>query len=243
MKKSLIIGERYRSILEAPLAELGYGVLWLPDNPSVSQALSGHADLSVFLSPLEGEKTAYVARYLCGTGFSGELALSGYDVRAIPEIQSPVYPGDVQLNVRAAGSWVLLNSRTVSKDICGYLSCRDDIRLIDVHQGYAACCTLCCGGNAVITSDPGIHRTVSEAGFDVLKISPGHILLPGFDYGFIGGCAFMPCAGVMAFTGSLDMHPDRTAILDFLSRHSVTPVFLTEHEIFDIGGALTFERI
>lgn len=243
MKKSLIIGERYRSILEAPLAELGYGVLWLPDNPSVSRALSGHADLSVFLSPFEGEKTAYIAQYLRGTYFSEELALSGYDVRVIPEIQSPVYPGDVHLNIRAAGGSVLLNSRTVSRDLYGYLSCRDDIRLIDVHQGYAACCTLCCGEDAIITSDPGIYRAVSEAGFDVLKISPGHILLPGYDYGFIGGCAFMPCAGVMAFTGSLDTHPDRISILDFLSRHSVAPVFLTEHEIFDIGGALIFERI
>ena len=73
---------------------------------------------------------------------------------------------------------------------------------------------------------------------DVLRIRPGYIELIGYDYGFIGGAAFLINDHTLAFTGALDRHPDKDRILDFLAQHGVQPVFLTEVPIFDIGGAV-----
>ena len=73
---------------------------------------------------------------------------------------------------------------------------------------------------------------------DVLQIRPGHIALEGYDYGFIGGASFLLDSNTLAFTGHLDVHPDRDRILDFLRQHGVSAVFLTESPVFDIGGAV-----
>ena len=73
---------------------------------------------------------------------------------------------------------------------------------------------------------------------DVLEIEPGHILLPGFDTGFIGGATFKLSAHELAFTGELDGHPDRPAIEAFLEARGVEPVYLTTQPAFDIGSAV-----
>ena len=45
--KIVLLGEKYAKILEKPLEKLGIEPLFVPDNPSVSDMVSGHADLSV----------------------------------------------------------------------------------------------------------------------------------------------------------------------------------------------------
>ena len=41
---------------------------------------------------------------------------------------------------------------------------------------------------AIITSDKVIAHEAKKVDLDVLLIPPGDIILPGLDYGFIGGC-------------------------------------------------------
>ena len=103
---------------------------------------------------------------------------------------------------------------------------------------------LCLAGQHVIcnpkTADADIvvAAAAEAAGLRVLWIQPGHIHLDGFPYGFIGGAAFKLASDKLAFTGSLDMHPDREAILSFLRERCMEPVFLTKEAIFDIGSAV-----
>ena len=42
----------------------------------------------------------------------------------------------------------------------------------------------------------------------------------------------------MAFTGRLDLHPDRARIEAYLRGRGVEPVYLTERPAFDIGSAV-----
>ncbi|MCD8117342.1 MAG: hypothetical protein LUE21_09570 [Oscillospiraceae bacterium] len=76
---------------------------------------------------------------------------------------------------------------------------------------------------------------------DVLEITPGYIELSGYQYGFIGGASFRLDAHTIAFTGTLDRHPDKMRILSFLAKHSVKPVFLTDRPLFDVGGAVLLQ--
>ena len=82
------------------------------------------------------------------------------------------------------------------------------LELIPVKQGYAKCSLCIVSENAVITADEGLAYTLCRAGLDVLKIIPGCIRLPGYGYGFIGGCCGKLDAATMAFAGDPLTHPD-----------------------------------
>jgi hypothetical protein len=91
---------------------------------------------------------------------------------------------------------------------------------------------------SIITADRGIYHSVTSAGMDALLINPGHIVLKGFDYGFIGGAAFKISKHKLAFTGLLELHPDKDKILKFLADRKIEPIYLTKQPIFDIGSAI-----
>ncbi len=225
----LAIGEKYRNFLEAGLRKYtDDAILWLPENPDVDPRLSGHADLGIF------------------AGKGGIVAAKGLHSRIVKELtnvdrevicseeQSREYPGDAGLCICRTGRWTIYNPKTVDRQTRAFL---DDDR-IAVNQGYTRCSVCVVSDEAIITSDRAISSRASECGLDVLEIRPGHILLEGFDYGFIGGSTFLLSRNVMAFTGTLDNHPDKDRILCFLHKHGVEAVFLTESPIFDIGGVV-----
>ena len=110
--------------------------------------------------------------------------------------------------------------------------------MIACKQGYARCSVCVVDENSIITADRGIAAAARKNGIDVLMIRPGFIALDGFPYGFIGGAAFKIAADILSFTGTLDRHPDKAAIEDFLSAKKIKPVYITHYPIFDIGGAL-----
>ena len=110
--------------------------------------------------------------------------------------------------------------------------------MISCKQGYARCCTCVVDEGAIITSDRGIAAAARKKGIEVLEISAGHIALEGFPYGFIGGASFKLEKNILAFTGTLDRHPDREAIGQFLFLRKVHPVYITQEPVFDIGSAI-----
>lgn len=138
---------------------------------------------------------------------------------------------------------------------------------VDVPQGYTRCCCLPVDDTSFITSDQGIAKALKAADADVLVIEKGHILLPGFDYGFIGGCAGhvwadqpadddpspdLPHAeaadtGIsskkkhraIVFNGDLSAHPSFDAIETFIQDRNIDIVFFREYPLTDIGSILT----
>jgi len=239
MTEYLAIGQKYRPLLEQRLRELGLSVLWLPDNPDVAPALCGHADLSAAALRTGSETRCFLAPCLKQTDFAPLLSQIGHTVEYILEKQVSVYPGDVFLNVRQIGNTIFLNRKTASSAVLHFLDKHPELRQIHINQGYAACCILPCGEHSLVTADDGIASAAIRAGFDVLKIAPGFIELPGFPCGFIGGSAFPIGTGRIAFTGTMDNHPDQERIFDFLKKQSIAPVYLTDLPLFDIGGAVS----
>ena len=232
---TVIIGEKYCNILQNGVGKLGINIISMPDNPYVDDRLSGHADLSVL--HLGGDRLL-LAPYLKGSSFSQQLEDRGFDIRFADIEQSALYPNDAQMNVCILGDKVIYNPQTVPDTIVKCLTTGDRTVQISSRQGYSRCSVCVVNDNAIITADEGICRSAEAHGVDVLKIRPGYIDLPGFDYGFIGGASFKLSDTKLAFTGGLDKHPDTERIIEFASLHNIDIVYITDKPAFDIGGAI-----
>lgn len=231
----LLVGEKYADILEIPLKALGIGMLKVPDNPHVDTRLSGHADLSVFHF---GENKILLAPYLKGSVLEKELLHRGFSVSIAGLVQSAKYPEDAQMNSCVVGENIILAPQVCCKEIVEYFTNLNTHKIIACKQGYTRCSVCVVDECAIITADRGIAEAAREKGIAVLGIRPDHIALDGFDYGFIGGSSFKISKKRLAFTGTLDKHPDKERILSFLAFRDVEPVYITNYPLFDIGGAL-----
>ena len=229
---AVIIGEDYTNLLEKPLAALGIEIISLPRNPDIDPRLASHADLS-FLH-LGGER-AVAAGYLAS--YKERLNAYGLRIGFFTEGQGTTYPRDAQLNVCLLGQHAFGNEK-VHRGIVEKFTNREDIVFHSVKQGYARCSVCVVDEQSIITSDRGVARSAQAECLQVLVIEPGYVELPGFTYGFLGGATFKIRHDCLAFTGSLTTHPDQDRILTFLEQRGISPAFLTDRPIFDIGSAI-----
>ena len=232
---TVLYGAKYADKLRKPLDSLRIHSVFVPDNPKIEPQLAGHADLSVLHA---GGERVLLAPYLKGSAVESWLSSIGAEIM-LPNIeQQAAYPEDAQLNLCQVGETILYNRKTVPDSIVEYLTRNGALRFISCHQGYTRCSSCVVDRRSVITADRGVAARASAAGLSVTLISPGHITLDGFAYGFIGGAAFKISEKKIAFTGKLDAHPDCSRILQFLEQREIDAVFLTDEPIFDIGSAV-----
>ncbi len=143
------------------------------------------------------------------------------------------YPHNVLLNACILGDTIICNPDTVDKELL-----QKHRKVISVKQGYCRCSIAVVSQNAVITADEGIYRSLKNSDIDCLKISTGNIELPGFDYGFIGGCCGKLSKDILAFSGKLESHPNSDNIKAFLRNYNVYSENLNNEKLIDIGGIL-----
>jgi len=93
---------------------------------------------------------------------------------------------------------------------------------VHVRQGYARCACALADGKSAVTADEGVARALERLpGVSVLRIAPGHILLPGHEYGFIGGASGL-LGKTLVFFGDITAHPDFERIRAFAGERGVT---------------------
>ena len=231
---TILIGEKYIELLEKPLEKLGINAVPIPGNCFVDPRLSGHGDLSVLHM---GEDMLWLAPHLRGSDFADQLRAMGFSLDYPDIAQSDVYPGDAQLNVCICGKSAICSKPIVPPEIIRQLT-SSGLEIINCRQGYAKCSVCIVTETAIITADRGVETAARKAGLDVLLIEPGYISLDGFTFGFIGGSSFKISRSKLAFTGTLDAHPNRDEILRFLVKHEIETVYLTEKPAFDIGSGI-----
>lgn len=231
--KCIFIGENYSGILGESLRYLGYMPVFVPDNKAVDSRLRGHTDLSV----LDAGGDRLIVSCALGDSFTDSLKNKGFQVYEDKTELGSVYPYDCALNICFTGKYYIYNPRSASKHALDILRnlCYEPI---EVRQGYSKCSVCVVDEQSIITADAGIARAAEKRGLDVLLITPGHIDLPGFDYGFIGGSAFRLDKHRFALTGVLDGHPDASRIKEYLNSKEYELITLTKKRIFDIGGAI-----
>ena len=228
----VILGQRYRSILDAPLREHGFMPIYMPDNPYIDKRLAGHADLSVFKY---AANKFLLAPHLKNTAFSAALSELGAECSYSSISQSAQYPNDTQLNACCVGEYLFCAKGITDTSLLS--ACRNCERIY-VKQGYCRCSICTVGNNAIICADAGIVSAAKEKDLECLHIVPGYIELEGFSYGFIGGASFAGSNGEIYFTGRLEKHPNGDLIQKFINSHGFDMVFLTNNTIFDIGTCI-----
>ena len=152
----------------------------------------------------------------------------------------PQYPGDVLYNACSTGKYFLHNLKYTAPELLEAARAAG-LELIDIPQGYAKCSIAVVSENAIITYDRGIAAAIEAAGgiLDVLLVEPGHIELPGYSTGFIGGCTGLDFIhNELIFNGDLSLHPDGDSIREFVESHGVTIKDFPGRPLTDIGSII-----
>ena len=206
-------------------------VLLLKPNENLPKPVCTHPDMNI----LKIDNTVFLPQNSC---IADVFKAAGLDVKFISETLKNTYPFDVRLNAKQVGNFVLMNTKTISKDVLSF--CKETgITIIDVPQGYAACSCLCINENAFITADKGIYNALANAGASPLLIETGYIEIDTYDYGFIGGASGF-VNDVLYFFGDITAHPDFEKIDEYLKLHKVKYKWFNT-PLVDIGGILEFK--
>lgn len=147
------------------------------------------------------------------------------------------YPHDIAYDFLLTEKYGFGNLKHTDKNILEYCA-ENEIKTVDVKQGYAKCSCLVVDGNSIITADIAIAQAAEQCEIDVLLISPGQIDLPGYNHGFIGGCAGYIAKDTIAFTGDITRHSDFAKIDEFISKRGKKYICLSQNKLIDIGGII-----
>ncbi len=161
-----------------------------------------------------------------------------YDV--ISEALGAAYPNTAQLNAFVAGSDFICNKRLIAKSLLRSVI-ESSVPIIHVNQGYARCTTVPIADHAVITDDLGIRKVLESNGYKVTYVEPGHVMLPGQPYGFIGGTAGV-IGDTLYFNGDISQHPGYDAITLACERHGLGICYIKDKPLVDIGSILQYRE-
>lgn len=222
----------------APLESLGFKAILMPAAPYLQPGVASHTDMLLFIG---------FDRIFCHRRYYEDnlellekiSRITGYELTVSDELTGEKYPHDVLFNACLLGKRLICNEKTVSKLILDAAKAQN-YEIVNVSQGYTKCSVCPVSDNAIITSDKTISKTCADAGIDVLTVSEGHISLPPYNYGFIGGTSGI-FRDKVYFCGSLDHHPDGESMNNFCKKHRKTAISLSSDSLKDVGSLLFIE--
>ena len=214
------------------LLSLGFSPIALPPSSEVSEAISHHVDLSLFLS----DGIGFVTRegYERVHPLCPSLSLSVIEEELVPR-----YPEEARLNVLTVGKNAFYLKGNAPGVLLAHLK-EKGYALHTVKQGYPACTVLALDSRHAISADRGMLRALKECGIEVLPICDGGVMLPPFPYGFLGGAAGV-FRDTVYFIGDVRTHPDGRRIVDFIEGCGMRALSLCDGPLLDLGGLAFFE--
>ncbi len=226
--KNIIVDFRIHDEEKQFLVSKGYTLLVCPPSDLLYEAVYGHPDMLMHIL----DNNILVHKDMCNE-FIQKLALLNYKVHKSKVTLQRNYPHNICLNSLSIGNLLVHSTNFTDANL---LELSKHKKLINVKQGYTKCSTCIVNDCAIITSDISIAKALTPEKIDVLLIPPGDILLPGLNYGFIGGATGLIEDKVLAFYGHLDHYLYGKEILGFLKKHSVEPAFLRNGKLIDRGS-------
>ena len=229
------LDKRASADIISALREKGFEPVLMPPAPQLSTGVSSHTDMLLFIG---------FGRLFCHASYykaNAELILricrrAGLELTLSDERWAKKYPSDVLFNACLSGDKLICNKKTVSRLI---LQAATELgySIVDVPQGYTKCSVCTVSENAIITADKAIAVACRAQEIDVLEICEGHVSLPPYNFGFIGGASGSYGDNVY-FCGSLDAHPCAREIRNFCEKHGKNTICLSDKELFDVGSLL-----
>ena len=172
----------------------------------------------------------YVTEY----GLVDALKQSGKEIVFVSSECSSIYPHDISLNVLVMGGTLFANTAHTAKEILDYASLQG-YRIVNVHQGYAACSTLVVDSETAITADVGMYNAIKSIGKECYLIKHNDILLNGYNCGFCGGASGV-VNGEVCFFGDVSKMLCGEEILAFLAKKNVSVLPILSGRVYDFGG-------
>lgn len=230
--KAVLVDHRISYEETKNLENLGCKVLKVPPFKGLYEAVFGHPDM---LLNIIDDNTIIVHKNM-DIAFISSLKAYGYNVLLSKDALLSKYPFDIILNAAIIDNLFIHNIKYTDNNLLDNLSNK---KIKSVKQGYTKCSTAIVSSSAVMTSDIGIAKSLLENKIDVLLLPPGDILLPGLNYGFIGGCCGLIQHKLLGFYGHLDNYSYKHEVYSFLKKHNIEPVFLSNGKLIDRGSILS----
>jgi len=226
-KDIAVIDPRMPDKAKIRLRQMGYYVLDMPLYPKLAKPVQGHPDMMMFCY---GKKVIYEPHL---ENIASLLMANGYECIKGEKIKSRAYPDDIIYDACGIGKYIICYEGRIEKNIKNLKA-----GFIKVSQGYVKCSVVPVGDKAIITSDKSIKDIWGD---NALLVRPGHIKLPGYKTGFIGGASGVH-KDLVFFVGSLNYHPDGKDIREFIEARGKKVIELYDGELFDAGSILFFDH-
>lgn len=213
----------------------------MPINSHVDARVSDHTDLSLFVSDVvyvaPNIFKSFVARLdeMRQTSIFHEHFTDNLEDRIICGVKllKQEYPHNIAYNAVKLKNHFFHKLEYTESEILESIICDR----IEVNQGYTRCSTMVLTEGAVITEDVGLAQNYRNYGYEVLVVEKGHVVLPGFNYGFFGGTGGV-IEDVLVLNGALKYHPDEVAIRAFVHGFGLRIEELYDGPLVDCGSIL-----
>ncbi len=225
--KQILVGQNIPRKCRDSLEKMGYNTVLLPPFSRLQKGVSTHADMLVFKG--KNGLFVHVDYYLENKELFDSLGVK--IIKSDENIDSD-YPHDILFNAVVSGDTLFSNTDYTSKFIKAETKTH-----IRVKQGYTACSTCRVTENAFITADEGLYNAYRQNGVDALLIEKGHVLLPFYDCGFIGG-ASVRLENTLCFFGKIEDHPSYCSMVNFAKKYKIELKSLSDEALVDIGGGI-----
>ncbi len=228
-----LLGASVPYSIQSAFLKKGFTTVLLPPHPGLPEPVCTHPDMLLFFAP-DGILCTKSYVRLAKEELSRISALTGKQIFSVPEEYGAAYPADILFNAALVGTVLYCNAahtaRRIAENPC--------YRVVPVRQGYAKCSVIPVGSNALMTADPSIAKAAEAAGQAVLRLPAGEIRLPGYPFGFWGGCAsFAPYGGTdtVYFAGNYRAQAGAEQIDAFCRARGFDCIALTEEPLTDYG--------
>lgn len=232
-----VVDGRIAGKIESCLLNKGIRLIKTQKHPGVLDAVSYHPD--IMLHHIGGNRIVYAP----GTGHKllQELESNGFCLVQGSTKLTPVYPGDIPYNGTRVGNYFFHYLEYTDPILLNELE-KSNVELVNVKQGYTKCSVAVINENSIITADPAIAGEAAKRDIRALLISPQkNILLPGLDYGFIGGSSGLIGKGSWAVFGKAEKLPAFFQIQEFLNKENCQILSLSDEEVIDYGTLITIK--
>lgn len=229
--KSVLLGTAAISY-QNELSKLGINPLFVNGKNALPPPLNGHIDMLV---NHYSDNLFYIEKGQ--NKLFNKLTEYGVCSVVIKDNIKAGYPDDVKLNCIKIGNTLICNVKTIAKEIIKKAS-SDGCKILNVNQGYTKCSVLIVNKNAVITDDESVFSSLNNSCFDTLLVKKGSVMLPNYNYGFIGGCGGMISKNEIVFFGDIKKHDSYENIKSFLNNYKIQEISLSNENLSDIGSMI-----
>ena len=209
-------------------------IIKVPRYSRLYGAIDGHPDIQLALT--NSDDFSLIVNRDIDLAFLERLNDLNIKFKLSSEFLGSAYPDNISLNAIVLKNHLIHNLKYTDSSLLDFS--KDKVK-VNIKQGYAKCSTVVLQEKALITSDKGIYRTLIEHEFDILLLNPGDILLPGLNYGFIGGSTGLLTSNKLGIFGDLSYYNQGNEVLKFLKKYDIEPISLRKGPLVDRGSLFT----